>query len=147
MWLSSKGGEGCWSLIPMIVILSYAHGFSVSNIMWTGQLIIIKHAWWLMSFLNNMVLITRKPYPRWFILILVHLLISIAINQGQPLHQLDVSNVFFYGDLTEGMFTKKPLSLYSSWGDCQDMPPSSCYLQPDANPACITKSSKFSHTT
>ena len=78
---------------------------------------------------------------------LVHLLISIAINQGQPLHQLDVSIVFFYGDLTEGMFTKKPLSLYSSWGDCQDMPPSSCYLRPDANPTCITKSSKFSHTT
>jgi len=35
-------------------------------------------------------------------------LLSIAVNQGWPLHQLDVSNAFLYGELTEQVFMEQP---------------------------------------
>ena len=38
----------------------------------------------------------------------IRVLFSIALDQSWPLHQLDVSNAFLYGDLTEEVFMEQP---------------------------------------
>ena len=38
----------------------------------------------------------------------VRVILSLAVNQGWSLHQLDVSNAFLYGDLIEHVFMKQP---------------------------------------
>ena len=40
---------------------------------------------------------------------LVHIIFSFAVNQGWSLHQLNVSNAFLCGDLTERIFMEQPL--------------------------------------
>ena len=46
----------------------------------------------------------------------VRILFSLAVNQGWSLHQLDVSNAFLYGELTEQVFMEKPLGYVHSGG-------------------------------
>ena len=38
----------------------------------------------------------------------IRVLFSIALDQSWPLHQLDVSNAFLYGDLDEQVFMEQP---------------------------------------
>ena len=38
----------------------------------------------------------------------IRILLSMAVNYVWPLHQLDVSNAFLYGDLTECVYMEKP---------------------------------------
>ena len=46
----------------------------------------------------------------------VHILLSLAVNQGWSLHQLDVSNAFLYGELTEQVFMEQPPGYVHSGG-------------------------------
>ena len=39
----------------------------------------------------------------------IHVLLSLVVNLNWSLHQLDVSNAFLYGDLTEQVFMEQPL--------------------------------------
>ena len=38
----------------------------------------------------------------------ISILLSLVVNLNWSLHQLDVSNAFFYGDLTEQVFMEQP---------------------------------------
>ena len=46
----------------------------------------------------------------------IHILLSMAFNYAWPLHQLDVSNAFIYGDLTECVYMEQRPG-YSVEGD------------------------------
>ena len=50
----------------------------------------------------------------------VRILLSLAVNQGWSLHQLDVSNAFFYGELTEQVFMEQPPRYVHSGGGGTD---------------------------
>lgn len=46
----------------------------------------------------------------------IHILISVATNQGWPLLQLDFKNTFLYRDLEERVYTRLPLRFQHSTG-------------------------------
>ena len=38
----------------------------------------------------------------------VRIIVSMAVNLDWPLHQLDISNAFLYGDLAEEVYMEQP---------------------------------------
>ena len=49
------------------------------------------------------------PFPPIAKLTSIRLLISLATTHGWDLNQLDIKNVFLYGDLTEEVYMDQPL--------------------------------------
>ena len=49
------------------------------------------------------------PFPSIAKLTSIRLLISLATTHGWDLNQLDIKNVFLYGDLTEEVYMDQPL--------------------------------------
>ena len=55
-----------------------------------------------------------KTFPLVFYLNSFDVLISLDVDQAWQLHQLDISNDFFYEDFSQHVFMKKP-SRYVAW--------------------------------
>ena len=89
-------------------MLSVVDGCSLSSIILTGLLIISKLDWCHVGSHKSKASIMKKHFSPGVRLNSVRILLSMAVNYAWPLHQLDVSNSFLYGDLAECVYMEQP---------------------------------------
>ena len=107
---SSSGRPGRWFLALLMPMLSPASGCTPSSTILMAPSLATWRVSWLVArgFSQAYGLDYHETFSLVARLSSIRVLFSLALDQYWPLHQLDVSNAFLYGDLDEQVFMEQP---------------------------------------